>query len=222
MKLIFSMLLVLLFAATPSWVNAQEGPLQVLPANGQAGNTLVFYIGGDGGWNSFSQELCNGWVKKGYPVVVLDSRKYFWVKKTPEQAATDLGAWIKNYQASLHCNSVILVGYSFGADVLPFMFNRLDVSQKTNVRYIGLISPSGATDLEVKISGMLGMGAGKLDVRKEVSLVNTTPVKIILSEEGKGAQPYTAGGKLIKPIIIPGGHHYKGHIALLSKYMIAP
>src|SRR5690348_12054349 len=51
---------------------------------------LLFYITGDGGLNSFSSGLCSTLNKQGYDVIALNARKYFWSKKTTQQATADI------------------------------------------------------------------------------------------------------------------------------------
>ena len=68
-------------------------PVTLIPAKKHGGETMVFFITGDGGWNEFSQKLAGEYAIAGIPVVVLNSLKYFWKKRTPEettQAVSDL------------------------------------------------------------------------------------------------------------------------------------
>jgi type IV secretory pathway VirJ component len=67
-----------------------EMPLKVIESSIESTLPMVVYISGDGGWNTFSESLCNYFSKKGFPVVVLNARKYFWDRKTPEETAADL------------------------------------------------------------------------------------------------------------------------------------
>ena len=86
---------------------------------------LIFYISGDGGFNKFSTNLCESLNKKGYDVFALNAKSYFWNKKTPEQTATDINNYLIKKIAGRKNQQVVLIGYSFGADVLPFIVSRL-------------------------------------------------------------------------------------------------
>src|SRR6185312_10421067 len=55
---------------------------------------LIFYLSGDGGLNKFSTALCETLHGKGYDVIALNSKSYFWDKKTPEQTATDINNYL--------------------------------------------------------------------------------------------------------------------------------
>ena len=66
-------------------------PLTPFPANTHdADKALIIYISGDGGLNSFSKQFCQALNDKGYSVVLFNSLKYFWSKKTPQQASADV------------------------------------------------------------------------------------------------------------------------------------
>lgn len=63
-------------------------PLQLSWAKGNH-EVLMIYLTGDGGWNSFYQQLVNEFEKHEYGVVILNTRKYFWNEKSPEVFASD-------------------------------------------------------------------------------------------------------------------------------------
>ena len=54
-------------------------------------SALVIYLSGDSGWNEFNQKLVQEFEKLGYGVVSLNTRQYFWSKKSPEVFARDIG-----------------------------------------------------------------------------------------------------------------------------------
>lgn len=58
-------------------------PLLELPASGPATDTLVVFVTGDGGYGVTDKGVCTGLAAHGYPVVVLNSLKYFWTRRTP-------------------------------------------------------------------------------------------------------------------------------------------
>lgn len=205
----------------PFAAGAQNKYLQVLPGAATAGKPLVFYIGGDGGWNKFSQQLCQGFTQAGYPVVALDSRGYFWKKQSPEQSTADISAWISQYASRWHTKGIWLVGYSFGADVVPFVLNRMDSSMLESVEKVALVAPSLTTDFEVRLAGMLGFGAnGRYDVHRELMRVKAAPVQVIVAaDEQDGTQWQSARGK-VPVVVFPGGHHFEGNTQALSAHII--
>src|SRR5258706_3193029 len=76
---------------------------------------LIFYVSGDGGWNSFSRDLCSSLARQGFDVVALDARKYFWTERNPDTFSSDMSAVVMHYQNKWGTNDWILVCYSLGA-----------------------------------------------------------------------------------------------------------
>ncbi|MEK7720582.1 MAG: AcvB/VirJ family lysyl-phosphatidylglycerol hydrolase, partial [Bacteroidota bacterium] len=92
----------------------EEMPLKVIESSIGSTLPMVVYISGDGGLSSFSDSLCYYFSKNGFPVVVLNARKYFWGRKTPEETATDLVTIIEAYGTRWKRDKFILTGFSFG------------------------------------------------------------------------------------------------------------
>ena len=71
-------------------------PLVELPAISTSPYLAVF-ITGDGGWVTLDRRVSKAIASAGVPVVVINSLRYFWYRRTPEQAAEDLARVINNY-----------------------------------------------------------------------------------------------------------------------------
>src|SRR5260221_5665196 len=112
---------------------------------------LIFYVTGDGGWNSFSKDLCSSLARNGFDVVAMDSKKYFWNERDPVVFASDICTIISHYRYKWAVNDWILVGYSFGADVAPFALSRLNRKIVSLPKACLLLHPSPSTDFEVRV-----------------------------------------------------------------------
>src|SRR5262249_59457388 len=96
----------------------------------------------------------------GVPTVGLNSLRYFWTPRTPEGAAGDLARVITHYSAAWHRDRVILIGYSFGADVLPFLVNKLDPSVRARVAHVVLLGLGTTAEFEFHLTDWLGQSGG--------------------------------------------------------------
>ncbi len=117
-----------LAAAVPA-APAPPAPLADLPivemrATGDR-DLLAVLLSGDGGWAGLDRELADELAAKGVSVVGLDSLRYFWRARTPEGLAADLERIVRYYAGAWQKSRVLLIGYSQGADVLPFAVSRL-------------------------------------------------------------------------------------------------
>ena len=86
---------------------------------------LAVVLSGDGGWAEIDKSISAGLSTAGVPVVGWSSLDYYWTPRSPERAAGDLARIIEHYTTAWQKARVLIVGYSFGADVAPFLVNRL-------------------------------------------------------------------------------------------------
>lgn len=171
---------------------------------------FVLYLSGDGGENSFSKSLMHQVNSKGYPAVFFNSQKYFWSKKTPEQTASDVEKVIRHYQTQWNLKDVIIIGYSFGADVAPFVITRLSKDIYDDLKNIVLMSPSQATDFEVHVAQLFGGGKSTgSSVTAEINKIKQKPLLIIQGLKESEKIESTSLKVSYKLIGLKGGHKYE-------------
>src|ERR1700733_8386245 len=107
-------------------LSLQDLPLVEVPSTG-TGNDDVFAVllSGDGGWAGIDKNVARSLAERGIPVVGWDTLRYFWTARTPAGLARDLDRTLAYYAVAWQRPHVLLIGYSQGADVLPFAVNRL-------------------------------------------------------------------------------------------------
>lgn len=175
---------------------------------------FILYLSGDGGENSFSKSFIQQLGNNGYPVIFFNSFKYFWSKKTPQQAAADVQKVIQHYKGQWKAQKLIVIGYSFGADVVPFILNRFSKETYASVRNIVLMSPSKTTDFEVHVTELFGKGKNTGNsVAAEINKLSQKPLLIVDGEEeddNLDATTLTIPYKLLK---LKGGHRYDSNTA---------
>lgn len=171
---------------------------------------IVFFITGDGGMKKFSLDMVNTFAGRGYPVIGLNTLKYFWNKKTPQQAAADVGALLQYYSSQWNNHSFILVGYSMGADVLPFIYQHLPANFQSQTKHLVFMSPSSSTDMEVHISDMLGKTStpGTMSVPGAMNAITGKPLLLVFGQDEKDFDLRSLTISNYHHIILPGGHHY--------------
>ena len=201
---------------------AQDSGVPVLVLKGRdTSKPLLFYISGDGGIdNSFSHAFMKQFQEQDYSIIGMDSRRYFWVKKTPEQAARDIGAVLTGYLKEWKCKSFVLIGYSFGADVTAFIQRRFTPDLYHLTRHIILMSPSRKTDFEIHLLGMIGLCNNKgASVQDEINHLNV-PATIIFGKSEEDLYSDSIKAKNVQIIKIPGGHHYHRDISGITRQII--
>jgi type IV secretory pathway VirJ component len=203
-------------SAAPPAPAVGDLPVIEMPAKQPAGDLLALIVSGDGGWAGIDREVANDLAAKGVPVVGLDSLRYFWTARTPDGAAADLQRMARHYLAAWNRRQLLLIGYSLGADVLPFMANRLPADLRQRIRLIALLGPSRRTSFEFHVSDWLGGGdPGDRPVLPEVAKLRGTPILCLYGQEEE-ASLCTQIGTLGKAVSFQGSHHFNGAYATLA------
>jgi type IV secretory pathway VirJ component len=198
-----------------------ELPLTVLAVE-HPSNLMAIVLSGDGGWRDLDKTVAEDLQRQGVPVVGWDSLRYFWSAKTPEQIANDLAAVMQTYMAKWHSSEVVLIGYSFGADVMPFAYNRLPETLRSHVRLIALLGFSRTADFEITVSGWLGEppGPNALAVLPEVDKIPAPLMQCFYGrDEGDSACPELAR-RGVEVISTTGGHHFDGDYNALARRIL--
>jgi type IV secretory pathway VirJ component len=201
--------------------NTSDLPLVELPAT-QRGDMLAIVISGDGGWRDLDQTIAHELCAGGVSVVGIDSLRYFWNAKSPEQTASDLNRVIRTYSARWNTKSVALIGYSFGADVLPFAYNRLPKAIRDKISIMSLLGFAEGADFEIRVTGWLGMPPSEKALPAYPEIVKVPPglVQCFYGEdEADSICPALAklGGAVVRT---PGGHHFGGDYGYLARVIL--
>jgi type IV secretory pathway VirJ component len=188
-----------------------EMPLTLIPTKIKEDNLpIAFVISGDGGWTSFDQSLGEELAEKGLAVVGLDAQKYFWTAKTPLETANAISKAVEHYLQQWNKKTFVLVGYSFGASVVPFTAANLAEPLKEKLKGVYSLSPDVKADFEIHITDMLSLGSSNdnYDVVSEMKKIKAyNPVCFFGSEEDAEVRKRFSEAD-IKVIELPGSHHY--------------
>jgi type IV secretory pathway VirJ component len=187
----------------------EQLPVTILPGSDTT-KPLILYISGDGGWNKFSTSFINTMNSKGYPVVALNAKEYFWHKKDAGQTAKDVTSLLAVHMKSMKAKSLVLIGYSFGADVMPFVVTRCNKDIHDKLKYVVLMSPSETTDFEVHVTDLLGIGKSNGEsIPAEINKI-TQPLLFVFGDKEDDFPFKQITIKNYKVNKLPGGHHYDG------------
>jgi type IV secretory pathway VirJ component len=196
--------------AGPLPADVGDLPLTELPIGGGAGDTLAILVSGDGGWAGLDRAVAAALNARGLPVVGWDSLRYFWTARTPQGAALDLDRVIRHYTQAWGRSRVLLVGYSQGADVLPFMVNRLPPASRRLVAGTALIGVGTEAFFEFSVTHWLATPRGGLPVAPEVNGGRLGRVACIYGAEDAESPCRSFVGQGLRRIKLPGGHHFAG------------
>jgi type IV secretory pathway VirJ component len=208
-------------AATGGEQDVSDLPLIELPAAHPSGK-LAIVISGDGGWRDLDKTIGEQLQKDGVSVIGWDALRYFWSEKTPEQVSRDIGRVLRVYGARWHADSFALIGYSFGADVMPFAYNRLPASLREKVAIVSLLGFAHAADFQIRVTGWLGLppSTNALPAKPAVERLPAGLVQCFYGqEEDDTLCPALSNTQEV--IRTSGGHHFGGGYDALEKRILS-
>ena len=195
--------------APPKDASVADLPLIEVPATAPETDAFAVILSGDGGWTSLDKEVGSALAARGYPVVGLNTLQYFWKARTPESSAQDLERILVHYLAAWKKRRAILIGYSYGADVLPFMADRLPPELKAKVPLTALIGLSRTVAFEFHVTDWLGASSSKdLPVLPEIQKLKGARILCLYGEGEKDSLCRDLDPGLAKIISMPGAHHF--------------
>ena len=187
-----------------------------------ASDLMAVMYSGDGGWAGLDRDLADQLAARGVPVVGVDSLQYFWNAKSQAQAGSDAGRIIAHYSAIWRRPKVVLIGYSFGADTLPFIVHNLPADQRSQVARVSLMGLDTSADFQFHLSSWLDVsGDNSLPTLPAIERLRGTPLQCLSgADEADSACPGLSAGS-VQHIVLPGGHHFDGNARLLATSIIA-
>ena len=195
-------------------------PLIELPAMRPLASLAVI-LSGDGGWRDVGRAIGRTLSRGDIAVVGLDSLRYFWREKTPEQVGRDLDRIVKHYQAAWRVRDVLLIGYSFGAGVLPAAYNRMDPATRSAVVQLSLLGLAQAAPFAFRVAGWFGLTSSDArPVAPEAARLDMAKVQCVYGEREDHSlcrSPVFEHAELIET---KGGHRFDGDYPALARRII--
>ena len=168
---------------------------------------------GDGGFSTFSKRISSRLASRGIPVAAISSLRYFWRRRDPDEAARDLEQILDQHLGTWQKERAILIGYSFGADVLPFIVSRLSQEAREKVGAIVLLGPALSVDFKFHLSYWFLGSRGKypMSVGEAVLKLDRSRILCVHGEEEKHSLCRDADSDGMKVASISGGHRLGRH-----------
>ena len=186
-------------------------PLTLIPAaDGASAPWFAVFLSGDGGWVGLDKGVSEALAKQHIPVVGWDSLKYFWSPRTPEGTAHDLDRVLEYYSHLWGKSHALLVGYSQGADTLPFMVNRLPPATRGMVGLTALLGLSSTADFQFHFSNWLHASTRALPTAPELARWSGSPYVCLYGAQDADAACAKLTGKAGSSVRMSGGHHFSG------------
>jgi len=191
------------------------------PADDGDRGRMAVILTGDGGWAELDRSVATRLAAKGVPTIGWSSLRYYWTPRAPDTAAADLNRVIRHYAHDWNKTRVLLVGYSFGADVLPFLAMRMPAGTRSLIERVTLLGPSPAATFEFRVSSWFGGNRGEdYPTAPEVERL-TMPVTCVRGVDEADSGCLGFNGATVRSLTIGRGHHFSGDYDALARAILS-
>jgi type IV secretory pathway VirJ component len=138
---------------------------------------LVLLLTGDGNWARFDRQVGEEAVRRGSPVLGVLSRSWLRVPRTPDETADALAEAVRAHLKQWGRTELVVVGYSRGAEMAPFVIDRWPPDLRARVRALALVAPAEDASFTFHWIDMLLSvhRSGDLPVRPELAALAGLP-----------------------------------------------
>ena len=189
-----------------------------------ASRAMAIQLTGDAGRGAVDRHVADALSSAAIAVTSLNSLSYFWHRKDPERLATDLARLIERVAPSEHSAPLVLVGFSQGADVLPFAFNRLPVPIRERVALLLTINPAADAVFEFHIphwwNHIIGPSESTLPEFAAAAAAGVPIVCIYGRKDADAVCPHLPAGEA-DVVALAGGHEFGGEYRELAAAVVA-
>jgi len=185
-----------------------------------ASDSFAVLISGDGGWAGIDKEVAGLLADRGVPTAGVDSLRYFWTARTPAGLAQDIDRIVRYYAFHWKKKNALLVGYSQGADVLPFAVNRLPPATRALVKLTTLIGVSERAAFEFHVANWIGSDSDGLPIRPEMDKLSAADTLCVYGDDDNESICPQINPQHARIIKLPGGHHFGGNYLPLAQLVI--
>ena len=196
-------------------------PITDIPPTKGDAHRIAIIITGDGGWAGLDRGVADALNADGVRVIGFSTLKFFWHKQTPDAAAAAIARVIAHYGKAYPDARFVLIGYSFGASLVPVVANRLPDAARERVDGGVLISPDDEAVFEIHVGDWFGSThhdeALPIGPEMEASRVPLVCVHGTDESDSFCLKPQPAQ---VKVVTLPGGHHYEGDYAALGDLIV--
>ncbi len=194
--------------------------LHEIPSAVPGGKTLALVISGDGGWAPLDRDVARTLADSGISVVGLNARAYLRTRRTPEGVALDVEQILRHYLALWDRNRVVLVGYSRGAVIAPFIVNRLPADLRDRIDLVAMLGLGYHAGFHVSLFDMLHTTTSDKDppVAPEIEALAGSTVRMMCIYGVDEPESYcrdAPAGWMVK-VTKRGAHHFDGDHGALA------
>lgn len=184
---------------------------------------FAIMLTGDGGWRRIDVRVTNRFREAGVPVVGFLTPDYFKTLRSADESACAIERVIRAYRTKWKRDRVMVIGYSRGADVLPFLLSRLPADLRSTIDVVALLGLEATIDFRYHASWVPGYHPKEQQfaVQPELEKLRGMRILCVYGEKEKSSLCRTLDPDLAIAIRTPGSHHFAGKYGSIADEILA-
>lgn len=197
-------------------------PLSFTPPKGKAQHYVAVVMTGDGGFASLVSKLSEGLSEAGIGVVGFNSREWLSPAKTPDASAAAVVRALRAGMAKYNADSIVIVGYSRGADMAPFVANRLPADLRAVLGGVAMFGIATNANFEFHMIDLVKDSKRDSDIPiiPELVKLKGVPMTCVYGSDEKESGCKEAPAGLMTIDMRDGGHHFDGADKTLANVVL--
>lgn len=177
------------------------------PADRHQPRTVALYLSGDMGFHAgLGPDVADRLTRQGIPVVAENSLHFFRTRRTPEEAGAMIADGLRRAIALDPDARLLLLGQSFGADVIAPSLPYVPTELRRRIAFIGLIVPGATRQWRASPSEIFSFNEPEEDATTAAQRLSWTPLLCIHGAQEAASLCPALRQPNVTRLELPGGH----------------
>ncbi|MEP6763113.1 MAG: AcvB/VirJ family lysyl-phosphatidylglycerol hydrolase [Gemmatimonadaceae bacterium] len=209
-------------ASQATRTDVRDLPLNWTEPKGERAPFTAVMLTGDGGFADLDTKVTNRLAEYGIAVVGFNSRSWINAKRTPDETAVAVARALHAAVEKFGGDSILIVGYSRGADFAPFVANRLPADLRQKLSAVVMLGMAPAASFEFHLTDLIKDTVRPTDIptMPELLKLQGTPMACVFGSEEKSSGCRGAPASLVHVEERSGGHHFDGDPKALADVVL--
>jgi type IV secretory pathway VirJ component len=173
----------------------------------RAGAPVAVILSGDMGFRvGLGTMVADRMVAKGVPVVGINTLNYFRTTRTPAEIGALIEDAMRRAKAINPTGQIILIGQSFGADMLHVGLTQLPEAQRREIALVALIVPGATVEYRASPGEALTFLMAEADALPTARQLDWAPLLCVHGIEETGSLCPLLHLHNLETVAMPGGH----------------
>jgi type IV secretory pathway VirJ component len=196
-------------------------PARTAPAPAARGIAAVLFSGDMGFHIGMAGAVAAKLAEAGIPVLGVNSLTFFRTERSPAETARLVGTAIAQASRLTHRPRILLIGQSYGADILPTGFAGVAAPLRSRVALLALVVPGETVALQASPASLLPVSAPARDALPAAARLGATSTLCVYGAEQSDSLCARLHLPNMARAALPGGHFLHRDSAAVARVLLA-